>query len=362
MTSPAYVVVHFFKSRLSDKKHGDIYHRIFVINLFSLVGMLITGLTAITAIADNNQPLALILSAATVMYFAVFAINKNSKNLKFSSVTILYSLFALMVYLIYSGGVNNTGPLWLFMSAPVALFIHGLKRGLLDIGFLVLVISVMMFTPDNAFIAADYAFEFRLRLLYSFLTVTFLSAFYEYSRNASYQYTLDLSKKYEQLAKLDPLTKISNRRDALQLLEREQIKLKRTPGSLSIIMCDIDNFKEINDSYGHQAGDLILVELAKLFTSQCRSQDVIARWGGEEFLFILPQTSINNAIELSNKMHAAIAKLKIEYKDDVISLSVSMGISELGVEQKINAAINAADQFLYQAKASGKNQTLPKPR
>ena len=348
-----------FKIGFSANVYDEAQHRISVINLFSLVGLSITGLMSIAALLNKAHLLALVLACASIIYFVSFIVHKNSQNLRFCGGTIVYSLFALMVYLVYDGGVDNTGPLWIFMTAPVALSIQGFKRGLAEIGIFVFIISFLMFTPGEPLVIADYSVEFKLRILYSYLTVTFLSAFYEYSRNSSYQYTLELSKKYQQLAKLDPLTKLSNRRDGLQIMEREQIKLKRTPEKLSLILCDVDNFKTINDTYGHNFGDMVLVELANLFKSQVRAQDNVTRWGGEEFLFILPQTPLGNAIELANKLHSSIREIKIKHQDHTILLTVSMGVSELGPEQNISDAIHIADKCLYQAKTLGKDQTFP---
>ena len=117
-----------------------------------------------------------------------------------------------------------------------------------------------------------------------------MSALYEYSREQSFKHTLELSQKYQHLAHYDPLTQLSNRRDALSILKREQARIIRSKEPSSIIICDIDHFKKINDQYGHNAGDAVLIDLAKIFTQNIREQDCVARWGGEEFLFILPQT------------------------------------------------------------------------
>ncbi|TYK67446.1 GGDEF domain-containing protein [Colwellia echini] len=265
-----------------------------------------------------------------------------------------------MFYLVFSGGVGNTGPLWIYIVAPVSVFIHGLKRGLIDIAVFITVISCIMFIPDELIVHAQYSTEFKLRLLYSFLTVTFLSSLYEYSRGQSFKHILELSKKYQQLAHFDPLTQLSNRRDALRILKREQARIARSNESLSIIICDIDHFKKVNDRYGHNAGDAVLRELAKLFTDSIREQDCVARWGGEEFLFILPQTLAVNANIIAEKIQNQLKHYVISYEDKSIKVTVSMGISQFTAEQSIDEVINRADKFLYQAKDSGRNQIFPK--
>ncbi|WP_182440064.1 GGDEF domain-containing protein [Colwellia sp. RSH04] len=348
----------YFQTGLTEKKHDDQNRRIFVVNLFSFVGMSITGAMSINAFLQSDLLLAWVLLVASLIYISSFLVQKKSQNLALATGFILYSLVLLMIYLVYSGGVNNTGPLWIFIIPPVALFMHGLKRGLIDNLIFVTAICFLMFFQQGELLITEYSFEFKTRLIYSYLTVTFLSSFYEYSRNRTFQYTLELSKKYESLAKLDPLTKLSNRRDALLLLEQEHSRQKRNPMDISLILCDVDNFKVINDTFGHNIGDEVLVKLSQCFQSLMREQDIVARWGGEEFLVILPETPIENADNLSKKLHQQIRGLAIVHEDHEIHVTVSMGISKLAPTQHIKDAINFADKYLYKAKANGRNQTV----
>jgi len=350
---------------LNKKTEQNIYHskdfsQARIVSLFSLVGMSITGIMGGLSFFNNNYLLAATLMFASSVYcLGYFAVKKLNK-VALSAVIILCSLYLLMFYLVFTGGVENTGPLWIFLVAPVSVFIHGLKRGLIDLAIFITIIIIIMFLPIDIIPHASYTTEFKTRLISSFLTVTFLSAFYEASREKSYQQALDLSKKYQQLAHLDPLTKLSNRRDALQILKREQARAVRNNTPLSLILCDVDYFKKINDQYGHNAGDKILVELAQIFSKKFREQDCIARWGGEEFLFILPQTSAENANVIAEKVQATLQEHIFNYQSYNIKVTVSMGIEQFNDEQSIDEVINSADKYLYQAKNSGRNQIFPK--
>jgi len=331
-----------------------------VVSLFALVGMTITSLMGIISLFNRNFTLATGLFFASFVYLIGYYTYKRYNKIALSSAIILYSLYLLMFYLMFTGGVENTGPLWIYIVAPVSVFIHGLKRGLIDITLFVVIISIIMFMPIETIEHATYSTEFKLRLLYSFLTVTFLSALYEYSREQSYKHTLELSKKYQRLAHFDPLTQLSNRRDALCLLKREQARILRNKEPLTIILCDVDHFKKINDKYGHNAGDAVLIELSKIFTQQIRKQDCISRWGGEEFLFILPQTNANNANIFAEKIQGILQKHIVHFEDEKIKVSVSMGIEQFSEVQSIDEVINNADKYLYQAKNAGRNQIFPK--
>ena len=338
-----------------DKRHA------FVLSLFSIVGLAITATMAIIAIFEQRYILGTTLLISSVIFLIAFASQQKTNNTKIASIITTFSLYSLMIYLVYSGGVDNTGPIWMFMVSPVSLFIRGLRQGLIDITLFLIIISVIIFVPDTYISNESYSSEFKLRLILSFLTVTFLSACYEYSREQSQRHMQKLSKEYQQLALHDHLTQLPNRRHALQKLEFERPSAIRNQDSLSIIICDIDHFKSINDELGHNAGDHALTELSKLFTGLIRAQDMVARWGGEEFLFILPSTTSTSAITVSDKIHQSLKTANITYEGKKISITVSMGIAVLKTDLPIDETINAADHLLYQAKDNGRNQTCSEP-
>lgn len=345
--------------KINSLENGE-YQQPQVVSLFALVGLSITAIMGLVELFNRKFVLASTLFLVSIALYISYYTYKKFNNIALSSAISLYSLYALMFYLIYTGGVDNTGPLWIYIVAPVSVFAHGLKRGLVEIALFVVIISAIMFMPTDSIAHAVYSTEFKLRLIYSFLTVTFLSALYEYSREKSYKHTLELSKKYQQLAHFDPLTQLSNRRDALYILKQQQSRILRSKEPFSIILCDVDHFKKINDRYGHNAGDAVLIDLAKIFTSSIREQDCVARWGGEEFLFILPQTVAVNANVLAEKIRDKVQNHLVNYEGEKINVTVSMGIEQFNSKQSIDEIINHADKYLYQAKDAGRNQIFPK--
>jgi diguanylate cyclase (GGDEF)-like protein len=331
-----------------------------VVSFFALVGFVITGLMGGIALVNQTYILATTLLFVSCVFFIAFYVFNKYHNIALSSAISLYSLSFLMLYLVFTGGVENTGPLWIYVVPPVSLFFHGLKRGLVETILFIAACAVIMFVPTDFVPHAQYSLEFKLRLIYSFLTVTFLSALYEYSRDRAYHYTLELSQKYQQLAHMDSLTQLSNRRDALSILKREQSRAIRSKEALSVILCDVDYFKKINDLYGHNAGDAVLIELAKIFTQNIREQDCVARWGGEEFLFILPGTLAENAYQLAEKIQRNVQNNFVDFEGESISVTVSMGIEQSNGNRTIDEIVNSADKYLYQAKNSGRNKIYPK--
>jgi diguanylate cyclase (GGDEF)-like protein len=357
MPAVAQAVINYFREGTLESHNNETNQKIIIVNLFSFVGMTLTGVLAISSTFSGHFLVATSLYISSAIYFFARINLTRFSRVDSSASIILYSLYLLIFYLVYSGGVESTGPLWIFLVAPVSLFLKGLKQGLISIAVFLLVVCTILFYPSDVLLQADYTHIFKTRLIYSFLTITFLSACYEFSRQQSYQYVKDLSRKYEELSKFDPLTGVSNRRSATSKLEREQRRVLQKEAPLSIILCDVDHFKAVNDEFGHEAGDQVLVELATLLSSSLRKQDLVARWGGEEFLLILPGTDGKAARHIAEKIHRRLAESTMTLAGKDVNVTISMGYAEVGIDEDIKAAIAVADKYLYQAKSAGRNRT-----
>jgi diguanylate cyclase (GGDEF)-like protein len=161
----------------------------------------------------------------------------------------------------------------------------------------------------------------------------------------------------ERLAITDGLTGIPNHRHLQDFLAKEFERARRYLHPLSLIMMDIDSFKNINDTYGHEVGDLVLKEVAKILVVSVREVDVVARYGGEEFAIVLPETPLESAFNTAERLRLRIEKSKIPTPKGDLQITVSMGISCLKAShQTKDELISAADEALYRAKRSGKNR------
>ncbi|MCF7793743.1 MAG: sensor domain-containing diguanylate cyclase [Candidatus Cloacimonetes bacterium] len=163
-------------------------------------------------------------------------------------------------------------------------------------------------------------------------------------------------RKLEILSRTDPLTNLANRRALLDNMNHEKFRFERSHETFSIIICDIDNYKFINDNYGHNAGDFVLKEIGNIMINKLRKQDIVGRWGGDEFLMILPQTNVDGARILANIIRERIDSHVFKYKDFKIKLTMSFGTSEFKESFSIHECIRSADEALYQAKKEGKNK------
>lgn len=161
------------------------------------------------------------------------------------------------------------------------------------------------------------------------------------------------------LSSIDYLTKLYNRRYFSQASEYILELSKRNKTDLSVIMLDIDNFKEVNDTYGHKLGDKVLVNLSKLLKEHTRKSDVVCRWGGEEFLILLPETNIEGALSIAQTLRENVEELILWFENDLlIKFTISLGIATLDTENDatLETCINRADDALYEAKNSGRNR------
>lgn len=158
----------------------------------------------------------------------------------------------------------------------------------------------------------------------------------------------------QHLSRLDPLTDVLNRRSISTYLE----KLHQQPNSLySIVLLDLDHFKNINDHFGHSMGDQVLIQVANCLTKHLRDQDMIGRFGGEEFILLLPHTTTTQAQNIAERCRVAIANLRFVAEDQqAFSVSASFGISSSLSADEPHLIISQADQALYAVKAAGRNQ------
>ncbi len=161
-------------------------------------------------------------------------------------------------------------------------------------------------------------------------------------------------------AHTDPLTRIYNKGYLLEALEAEFKRAKALNNPFSLIFFDLDHFKKINDTYGHDAGDYVLKELTHLVrNSQLRPKDIFARYGGEEFVILLDKTPIKAATELAERIRATIESHAFVYEAKRLPVTASIGVAEISLEiESAQTLIKAADKALYEAKHSGRNKVM----
>ncbi len=172
-------------------------------------------------------------------------------------------------------------------------------------------------------------------------------------------------ERYRELSLTDELTGLFNKRYFMDRLKEEVARARRNKQCLSLIFCDIDHFKKINDTYGHSVGDLVLMEIGGILAGQIdelnvisrlRKSDIVARYGGEEFVVILPETDESGGFLVAEKMRNAIEKHIFRIEKSEVKLTMSFGVADLYLESgDFKELISRADEAMYLAKSSGRN-------
>ncbi|MEF3191258.1 MAG: diguanylate cyclase [Campylobacterales bacterium] len=162
-------------------------------------------------------------------------------------------------------------------------------------------------------------------------------------------------------AEIDFMTKLYNRRGIERHFERMVAQSERDGSDFSIVLLDLDRFKQINDTYGHEAGDVVIKSFAQIIQRTLRAGDFAGRWGGEEFVVILPSTREKEAMEVAERLREAVEHTRFIYKDTRIPVTASGGVSSYGRYKNIELALAATDRLLYQAKTEGRNRIIGEP-
>ncbi len=244
--------------------------------------------------------------------------------------------------------------IWLTCLPPLAYFLLGSKSATrITIAFFVYIFGYLILDPptwQSSFDAKSFA-----NILLAVIMFVLLIRHYEDARIEAHQILESKNQQLIKLATIDPLTGLFNRSHLDAALEREFARAKRDKNPLAVMIIDADNFKLFNDGFGHLIGDQVLVEAGQLMSQLLRKTDVLARWGGEEFLIVAPNTDASGALDLAEKIRVAIAENK--FSDEGLHLTMSIGVAVYSPDDSIVSLIQRADDGLYQAKDDGRNCT-----
>lgn len=262
---------------------------------------------------------------------------------------------ALAIWLI---GWDSDFHYYLMLVAPVVILsnIKKVQSKLLMVGsvcvFYMILDAAVRLQPPHYNLPDQVMSSLRyFNIVVTFVLLTYLAMMY-------FTMIKNAEKKLLAAATTDPLTNLFNRRKLSEIIEYEITHSKRDAQGPCFLLADIDHFKTINDQYGHDAGDLVLVEVSKALQHSIREQDAIGRWGGEEFLIVLPNTDIDGAQRVGERIMAALARLQICINNQPIAVTMTIGLSNYQKGEAMQTAITRADEALYRGKNAGRNRLV----
>lgn len=336
---------------------SEILRKVFLVNAFSTIGMAYLLSFGVNAMLNHRTHLAIVVFTLAIITLLNYVLMLKFGNHDRGAHTISLIMGILFFYLLCSGGVNSTGPLWCYVAVPFILFIYGVRWGAICVALLFIGAIVLLYLP-NPLLVAEYTSAFKSRFLASFLAVAIMSYLHEYARYRSYSALQALRHKVEQEARTDEMTGLANRRHMYEHMQGAIQQVKRVQQPLSLLLIDIDNFKLVNDSFGHQFGDDVLVRVAHTLRHTLRNHDSIARWGGEEFLVLLADTDNEAAKTVAEKLRSTIEEMSVQFNGAQIPLTISIGMHTADPEESLDVMLNRADENLYTAKNSGRNRIV----
>lgn len=332
--------------------------RIFLYYFFAFLTSAYMLVFGITSLIQGRYGLALFL----VLLFAITMINiitlMRTRNIARASWFNVGIIGLAIMYLIITGGVGETGPLWSYPLLPFVIFIQGYRLGFFSALGLLAVIAFVLFGPLEFGVMPDYAEVFRLRFFASLIGVFLVSLAMEYLRQAAFEQLRTQGALLEEASRTDYLTGLTNRRHALEKLDVENNRHLRSKRPYCVMLIDIDDFKVINDQRGHAAGDCVLKQISRIFVEHVRQHDMVSRWGGEEFLILLPENTLEEGRQVAEKLRKQVEEHIFTCDSDPLRVTISIGVEASKAGHPPLYFINLADKKLYRAKAAGKNRVV----
>ncbi|GAB3274197.1 GGDEF domain-containing protein [Parahaliea aestuarii] len=329
--------------RLSNSLRKNVLQALLIMTAVSGVGF------AILNIRLNSWPLALAELGMTIYSLFLLKRLRGVESLQRVAILFLIPFFSVMMFALWVPGTSVTIFGWVLVIPLISHLLLGRRTGL--------AMSLFYMTAASVLFWLRYQQAPELtdpRSLANVTVIAFcvlaLSHIYELSRERSEAHLADT-------ARTDFLTGLNNRLGFTEAFERERKRAQRGGSNLALLVMDLDHFKRVNDRYGHDCGDAVLVHVAQLMAERLRDTDDMARLGGEEFGVLLANTDKLQALKVAQALCDAVASQPVHTNGQAIAVTLSAGVATLGADGDDLASLYAAaDERLYQAKDAGRNR------
>jgi diguanylate cyclase (GGDEF)-like protein len=327
-------------------------------SLYCLIALFFLVFFATESFLQHNTVHAQILLFFAILTVLCFVYLRMTSNKRSTNTLVVILLGALCLFLLYTGGVNGTGPLWYYVFPLVALYIQRLWAGIISVIALFILTLILLTYHPAGFSPAIYTPDFLKRFLAVYLAVSLLAFLYAFLRASAELQMNNMNRDFKYIANTDELTGLANRRRMTEVLYQEVARTRRNQSTFSIINFDIDYFKKINDNHGHDAGDAILRAVPDIIHRVLRTQDICSRWGGEEFLVLLPETGLEGATHVAERLRIAFENYRIRHDNTELSVTISLGVFEFKDAISLEDCLKQADKNLYEAKGADRNRVI----
>jgi len=357
-----YSVKHQVKNLLSGKapyKDADDYRKLIILNICLYVTcfiLLTFSSLHIFVFYSSNPYISLIeVISGLITLYAIIDLKRN-QNIQRIALLTTSTLFLFLLLFIYLNQNNSFGLIWMIFLPIFAMTVNGAKVGLRFSLAFILILLVLAYTGIGHWQSGSWDLMSFMRLSVASVLLCFVIYINENARSSAKEQETIALNELRRLSTIDELTQISNRRNINKNLNESILNSKRHNQKLSVCLFDIDDFKLVNDHFGHLVGDLVLQKLAQQVKSSIRTTDLLGRWGGEEFLIILNHEDLNSAYKLSEKLRKTVENIRFDAFSKQITCS--FGLSEYVDGMTAEQLIESADKALYLAKTTGKNRVV----
>ena len=339
---------------LDSGAEQEVHRQEIMISVLMLTGSVVITAMSLWDIFFNSGPHWGNITTLSVGLLAAICYNIALLTARTSLCVTLGMMLFLHFFWLITCDVDLTGMLWCIVLLPLFFFLLGHIRGGVLACFLFISSAFILLCPNWFGMETSYPLQLSHRFLLAYLVLFWISFLVEYIRYQTRSRLREARDNLNTQARTDELTGLANRRGFKQYVgEAEQRSNKGQ--SFAVIVADLDHFKQINDQYGHEVGDKVLQETAKTLKALVRSEDLVVRWGGEEFLLLLVDTDLKGAQVLAEKIRAKIASMHFSTESGDIAVSISLGLDSQPVGGDLYATLGSADRAMYEAKHRGRN-------
>lgn len=343
--------------RGSDLQALEDGRRVLLVVLLTTLGVITLLIFAVLSYVHSRYVLSGFLSVAGAIGIFNLLILFQTHN--YARAAVVMALITALVsgLLVTTGGVEGTGLLWVYPMMVVAIFTAGFRPASYIFTLFFGMTLFVFYWPDNPLLQYNYSDTTKSRFIATLLCMGIITLAVEFVHSHSQGKVAQLHSEVKYSAQTDALTHLPNRRFvAEQVISAGKFSSPYCGGC--VVLADVDHFKSINDRHGHDVGDVVLKSVAQFLASETRSQDLVARWGGEEFLLVLPKIDLPMAERRMEHVRRNLADMDIVCQGARIRVTLSFGLTEIDNNALANSILKRADQNLYLAKAAGRNRVV----